>query len=66
VIPLNDPATAVVTGMDTGNVHTVIIAGRPMKRAGRLLHVDWGAVRRMAEQARDHVIEKSGFRLPKI
>jgi 5-methylthioadenosine/S-adenosylhomocysteine deaminase len=66
VTPLNDPATAVVAGMDTGNVDTVIIAGRVMKRGGRLLHVDWGAVHRMAEQARDHVIEKSGFRLPKI
>ena len=46
VTPLNDPATAVVTGMDTGNVDTVVIAGRVMKRAGRLLHVDWPAVRR--------------------
>ena len=38
VTPLNDPATAVVTGMDTGNVDTVLIAGRVMKRHGRLLH----------------------------
>lgn len=34
VTPLNDPATAVVAGMDTGNVDTVLIAGRVMKRAG--------------------------------
>ena len=27
VTPLNDPATAVVSGMDTGNVDTVVIAG---------------------------------------
>lgn len=66
VTPLNDPATAVVTGMDTGNVDTVIIAGRVMKRAGILLHVDWPAVRRMAESSRDAVIAKSGFKLPKI
>ena len=66
VTPLNDPATAVVTGMDTGNVDTVIIAGRVMKRAGILLHVDWPAVRRMAESSRDAVISKSGFKLPKI
>ena len=32
VTPLNDPATAVVVGMDTGNVDTVLIAGRVMKR----------------------------------
>ena len=55
VTPLNDPATAVVTGMDTGNVDTVLIAGRVMKRHGELLHVDWPAVRRMAAESRDHV-----------
>ncbi|MEX0863263.1 MAG: amidohydrolase family protein [Acidimicrobiia bacterium] len=66
VTPLNDPTTAVVTGMDTGNVDTVIIAGRVMKQGGRLLHVDWGAVRRMALESRDYVVEKSGFKLPKI
>jgi cytosine/adenosine deaminase-related metal-dependent hydrolase/ribose/xylose/arabinose/galactoside ABC-type transport system permease subunit len=66
VTPLNDPMTAVVAGMDTGNVDTVLIAGRVMKRGGTLLHVDWPAVMRMADDARRHVIEKSGFRLPKI
>ncbi|HEY7704131.1 MAG TPA: amidohydrolase family protein [Acidimicrobiia bacterium] len=66
VTPLNDPATAVVTGMDTGNVDTVLIAGRMMKQGGKLLHVDWPAVRKQAQTARDHVIEKSGFKLPSI
>jgi 5-methylthioadenosine/S-adenosylhomocysteine deaminase len=62
--PLNDPIAAVVTGMDTGNVDTVIIAGRVMKRGGELLYVDWPGVRRMAAESRDHVIEKSGFKVP--
>jgi cytosine/adenosine deaminase-related metal-dependent hydrolase/ribose/xylose/arabinose/galactoside ABC-type transport system permease subunit len=66
VTPLNDPATAVVTGMDTGNVDTVLIGGRVMKRHGKLLHVDWPAVKRMAAESRDHVIAKSGFKLPGI
>ncbi len=66
VTPLNDPFAAVVSGMDTGNVDTVLIAGRAMKRGGRVLHVDWPAVKRAADEARDHVIAKSGFRLPKI
>jgi 5-methylthioadenosine/S-adenosylhomocysteine deaminase len=66
VTPLNDPATAVVTGMDTGNVDTVLIAGRVMKRHGRLLHVDWPAVRRMAAESRDYVVAKSGFKVPGI
>jgi len=66
VTPLNDPTTAVVVGMDTGNVDTVIIAGRVMKKGGKLLHVDWGAVKRLTLESRDYVIEKSGFKLPKI
>jgi len=66
VTPLNDPVTAVVTGMDTSNVDTVLIAGRVMKRAGRLLHVDWPAVQRMAADAREHVIARSGFKVPSI
>lgn len=66
VTPLNDPATAVVAGMDTGNVDTVIIGGRVMKRAGKLLHVDWDAVKTLAMESRDFVIARSGFKLPKI
>jgi 5-methylthioadenosine/S-adenosylhomocysteine deaminase len=66
VTPLNDPATAVVAGMDTGNVDTVLIGGRVMKRHGRLLHVDWPALRDKAAASRDFVIDKSGFRLPGI
>jgi 5-methylthioadenosine/S-adenosylhomocysteine deaminase len=66
VTPLNDPATAVVTSMDTGNVDTVMIGGRVMKRGGKLLHVDWPAVRRLASDSRDFVVTKSGFKPPKI
>jgi cytosine/adenosine deaminase-related metal-dependent hydrolase/ribose/xylose/arabinose/galactoside ABC-type transport system permease subunit len=66
VIPINDPVTAVVAGMDTSNVDSVFIAGRAMKRHGKLLHVDWEAVKRMTLESRDYVVEKSGFKLPKI
>ncbi len=66
VTPLNDPYSAIVTGMDTGNVDTVIINGQIMKRHGILLHVDWDSVRKITSESRDYVIEKSGFRLPKI
>jgi 5-methylthioadenosine/S-adenosylhomocysteine deaminase len=64
--PLNDPAAAVVTGMHTGNVDTVLVAGRVLKRGGALCDVDWPAVRRAAEASRDHVVSRSGFRLPRI
>ena len=66
VTPLNDPATAVVAGMDTSNVDTVLVAGRVMKRHGELLHVDWPAVKRLAAGSRDHVIARSGFKVPSI
>lgn len=52
--------------MDTGNVDTVLIGGRVMKRGGQLEHVDWPAVRRLALESRDYVVDKSGFKLPKI
>jgi cytosine/adenosine deaminase-related metal-dependent hydrolase len=66
VTPLNDPYTAVVAGMDTGNVDTVLINGRVMKQSGKLLYVDWNAVKRMVDESRNYVLEKSGFKLPKI
>ncbi len=66
VTPLNDPVAAVVVGMDPSNVDTVIVGGHILKRNGRLLHVDWSTMRRLVEESRDYVIEKSGFRLPKI
>ena len=51
--------------MDTANVDTVIIAGRAMKRDGKLLHVDWGAVKRMTNASRDYVIENPVSSFPR-
>ena len=65
-LALNDPVTAVVLGMDTGNVDTVLIDGRVMKHNGKLLYVDWPSLRRQIDESRDHVLAKSGFRPPKI
>jgi 5-methylthioadenosine/S-adenosylhomocysteine deaminase len=64
--PINDPATAVVVGMDTGNVDTVLIAGRVMKQGGKLIGLEWPKLMNAASDARDRVIAKSGFKLPKI
>jgi cytosine/adenosine deaminase-related metal-dependent hydrolase len=66
VTPMNDPATAVVIGMDTSNVDTVLIAGRVMKRHGELQYVDWSAVRTTAAESRDAVVARSGFKVPRI
>jgi hypothetical protein len=37
-----------------------------MKQSGKLLYVDWNAVKRMVDESRNYVLEKSGFKLPKI
>jgi cytosine/adenosine deaminase-related metal-dependent hydrolase len=66
VTPLNDPATAVVIGMDTGNVDTVVIAGRVMKRDKQIVSLNWPALMDAATNARDRVLAKSGFRPPKL
>ena len=66
VTPMNDPAAAVATSMHVGDVDTVLVAGRVVKRGGELLHVDWPAVRRAADESRDVVVERSGFRLPRL
>ncbi len=64
VVPLNDPIGAVVVGADTGNVDSVFIAGRAMKRNGRLLNADLDRARGLAVESRDYVVAKAGFTLP--
>jgi cytosine/adenosine deaminase-related metal-dependent hydrolase len=66
IFPINDPIGAVVWGMDTGNVDTVYVAGKALKRDGQLLGVDLGRVRDMAYASRDYVVSTSGFKLPEI
>ncbi len=66
VFPINDPIGAVVWGMDTSNVDSVWVAGKAKKRHGQLLDVDLNRLRKMAEESRDYVVNKSGFKLPTI
>jgi 5-methylthioadenosine/S-adenosylhomocysteine deaminase len=66
VFPVNDPVGAVVWSMDTSNVDSVFVAGKPMKRDGKLLHVDWNAVKKAVNESRDYVMKKSGFKFQKI
>jgi cytosine/adenosine deaminase-related metal-dependent hydrolase len=66
ILPVNDPIGAVVWGMDTSNVDSVFVAGKALKRNGKLLHVDLDDLRRKAYESRDYVIAQSGFQLPEI
>jgi len=66
VLPINDPIGVVVRGMDSSNVDSVFIAGKPRKRHGHLVNVDLDRVTRLAYESRDYVVAKSGFILPSI
>jgi 5-methylthioadenosine/S-adenosylhomocysteine deaminase len=61
VMPLNNAYGAIVTGMDTSNVDTVMVAGRILKQRGRLLGVDLAAHRKRIEASRDYLIGKLGW-----
>jgi cytosine/adenosine deaminase-related metal-dependent hydrolase len=66
VIPLNDPIGAVVSVMDTGNVDSVFVAGKALKRKGALVGVDVNRIRKLVNDSRDYVVKTSGFTLPTI
>jgi len=66
VMPVNDPIGAVVWGMDTSNVDSVFIAGRALKRGGKLLNIDMNRIAKLVTDSRDYVVAKSGFKLPTI
>jgi 5-methylthioadenosine/S-adenosylhomocysteine deaminase len=51
--PMNNPEGAIVYNAHPGLVDTVIVAGRIVKRDGRLLEVDLDRVRRLAVESRD-------------
>jgi len=61
VAPLNNAPGAIVTLMDTSNVDTVLIAGKVMKRAGKLIGVDLNKIRRTVEVSRDAVLARAKY-----
>jgi cytosine/adenosine deaminase-related metal-dependent hydrolase len=61
VLPVNNACGAVVQGMDTSNVDTVIIRGTVRKRQGRLVGIDLARVNRLARESRDYIVAKAGW-----
>jgi 5-methylthioadenosine/S-adenosylhomocysteine deaminase len=57
--PLNNAAGAVVYNAHPGLVDTVLVAGRVVKRGGRLLDHDAARIIRLAEETRDHVLAQA-------
>ncbi|MEZ4668223.1 MAG: amidohydrolase family protein [Anaerolineae bacterium] len=62
ILPVNDPISAVTWGMDTSNVDSVFVAGKALKREGKLLNIDLSHLMQKAYEARDYVMAKSGFK----
>jgi 5-methylthioadenosine/S-adenosylhomocysteine deaminase len=59
--PLNDAIAAVVLSAYARDVDSVFVAGRAMKRHGRLLHWDLDHIRAQALDSRDYLVAASGF-----
>jgi cytosine/adenosine deaminase-related metal-dependent hydrolase len=66
IFPINDPIGAVVWGMDTSNVASVLVAGRMLKSGGELVGVDMARVSEVAYSARDHVARNAGLEPPAL
>lgn len=60
-LPFDNAYGAIVTAMDTGNVDTVFIAGRIMKRGGELTGIDLPRIQRQAAASRDYLFGKLGW-----
>lgn len=66
VMPLNSAVGAVVLSMDSSNVDTIFVAGRMVKRNGLLVGVDVKRVERLVTAARDRVIAKANYPMPRV
>lgn len=66
VMPINDPVGAVVWGMDTSNVDSVFVAGKALKRNGKLIGHDLKQIQKLVYESRDYVVKTSEFKLPQI
>ncbi|HEX9854238.1 MAG TPA: amidohydrolase family protein [Acidimicrobiia bacterium] len=64
MVPLNYPLGAVVESGNPRLVDTVLVAGKVRKQDGELVDHDLGRVRRLAEAARDRILEAAGVTEP--
>ncbi|WP_163972183.1 amidohydrolase family protein [Oceanobacillus halotolerans] len=60
IFPVNDPIGTVVQCTHTGNVDSVFVAGKAVKRDGKLLNVDLEKIRKLAIESRNAIFEKYG------
>ena len=55
MFPVNDPVGAVVQCANSSNVDSVFVAGKAVKRDGKMLGVDLNRIRTMAIESRDYI-----------
>ena len=60
LIPVNNPIGTVVEFCHVGNVDSVFVAGRAVKRNGKLLKIDFPTLRRRVDAARDGLFARAG------
>jgi 5-methylthioadenosine/S-adenosylhomocysteine deaminase len=63
VWPINNAPGAVVNIMNPSHVESVFVAGRAKKWRGKMVGVDTARVLRAAQEARDGVLQRSGFKI---
>jgi cytosine/adenosine deaminase-related metal-dependent hydrolase len=63
VWPINNAPGAVVNIMNPSHVESVFVAGKVKKWRGRMVDVDTAHVLQAAQQARDAVLRRSGFKV---
>jgi 5-methylthioadenosine/S-adenosylhomocysteine deaminase len=59
MLGLADHVGAVVQQANASNVQTVLVAGKPVKRDGRLLDVDLARIAAMLDESREGVLERT-------
>jgi 5-methylthioadenosine/S-adenosylhomocysteine deaminase len=66
VMPLNSAVGAAVLSMDSSNVDTVLVAGKIVKRGGKLVGVDVKRIEKLVNEARDRVMAKAKYPMPRV
>jgi cytosine/adenosine deaminase-related metal-dependent hydrolase len=61
VMPLNDMTSAVALTMDARNVDTVLVAGRVVKRGGRMIGIDLHDLASRLYESRDRLFRDAGI-----
>jgi cytosine/adenosine deaminase-related metal-dependent hydrolase len=66
VWPMNNAASMVVNRMNPSHVEAVFIAGKVRKWRGSLVDVDLAHIMRLAQEAREAVMQRGGFHVDRL